>query len=246
MGFYGGNYKKRATVGELKLKAEKSLKKLKKKNPDDIRPVIIEGTKIAKCWWGKAWNDNLERYSDYENRIGRGKSYLKNGMVLDLRIKEGEAEAIVQGSRVKPYDVGIYIEPLKKEIWESIVKDCQGRIESLQELIEGKFPKELSELLTAKGRGLFPAPDEIDFHCTCPDWADMCKHVAAVLYGIGTRIDNNPELLFTLRGVNIDELISKTIEKKSEELLKKSTKKSKRAIVDEAVSDIFGIDIDGN
>ena len=169
---------------------------------------------------------------------------MKNGMVLDLRIKEGEAEAIVQGSRVKPYDVGIYIEPLKKEILESIVKDCQGRIESLQELIEGKFPKELSELLTAKGKGLFPAPYEIDFHCTCPDWADMCKHVAAVLYGIGTRIDNNPELLFTLRGVNIDELISKSVEKKSKELLEKSTKKSKRAIVDEDVSAIFGIDVD--
>ncbi len=243
MGYYGSGYKKRVTVGELKLKAEKNLQKFKKKNPD-INPVLIEGTKIAKNWWGKAWNDNLERYSDYENRIGRGKSYLKNGMVLDLRIEEGIAAAIVQGSRIKPYDANIYIEPLKKKIWESIVKDCQGKIESLQELIEGKFPKELSELLTAKGKGLFPAPDEIGFECSCPDWADMCKHIAAVLYGIGARIDNNPELLFTLRGVNIDELITKSVEKKSEELLKKSTKKSKRAILDEDISGIFGIDMD--
>lgn len=242
MSYYSSGYKKHVTVGELKLKRDKSLLKLtKKKNSPEIQPVIIEGSKIAKSWWGKSWNDNLERYSDYENRIGRGKSYLKNGMVLDLKIKECEVEALVQGTRVKPYEVRVRIEPLKEKIWQSIVKDCQGKIESLEELIEGKFPKELSQLLTAKGTGLFPSPDEIGFTCSCPDWASMCKHVAAVLYGIGARIDNSPELLFILRDAKIDELISEAVEEKSKELLKKSRKKTSRAIADEDISDIFNI-----
>ena len=242
MSYYSSGYKKHVTVGELKLKRDKSLLKLtKKKNSPEIQPVIIEGSKIAKSWWGKSWNDNLERYSDYENRIGRGKSYLKNGMVLDLKIKECEVEALVQGTRVKPYEVKVHIEPLKKKTWQSIVKDCQGKIESLEELIEGKFPKELSQLLTAKGTGLFPSPDEIGFTCSCPDWASMCKHVAAVLYGIGSRIDNSPELLFILRDAKIDELISEAVEEKSKELLKKSRKKTSRAIADEDISDIFNI-----
>lgn len=235
-------YKKYVSVEDLKIKGEKSLQKLKKKNPE-IQPIVITGKKIANSWWGKSWNDNLESYSDYSNRIGRGKSYVKNGMVLHLSITQCEIEAIVQGSRAKPYDIKVYIKPLKEEIWQSIVKDCQGKIESLQELIEGKFPKELSQLLTAKGKGLFPSPEEISFSCSCPDWASMCKHVAAVLYGIGARIDSNPQLLFLLRDANVEELITESVEKKSKDLLKKSNKKSARAIVDEDISGIFGIDM---
>lgn len=240
---FNRGYKKYATVESKRQKAEKSIEKLKKKDPE-IQPVIITGRKIATTWWGKSWNDNLERYSDYENRIGRGRSYVKNGAVLDLKITQGNVEALVQGSRAKPYKVSIIIEPLKKDIWERVVNDCGGKIESLQELIEGKFPAELSELLTAKDKGLFPSPQEISFICSCPDWASMCKHVAAVLYGVGARLDSNPELFFLLRNVNIEELISESVSKKSQSLLQKSQKKSDRIIDDDDISKVFGIDIE--
>ncbi len=241
---FSRGYKEYETVESRKQKAEKSLEKLKKKKKKEIQPVIITGKKIATTWWGKSWNDNLERYSDYENRIGRGRSYVKNGAVLDLKITQGNVEALVQGSRVKPYKVSITIDPLKKDIWEKVVSDCEGKIESLQELLEGKFPKELSELLTAKDKGLFPSPQEIYFECSCPDWASMCKHVAAVLYGVGARLDSNPELFFLLRDVNIDELISESVNKKSQSLLQKSQNKSDRVIDDEDISGVFGIDME--
>lgn len=240
---YGYGYKKQATAAEKIERNQEAIEKLRKKTPD-IAPVVINGRKLASTWWGKAWNNNLEKYSDYENRIGRGSSYVRQGAVLDLKIAPGKITALVQGSRKKPYDVDIAIKPLSKKSWDCITKSCEGRIESLQELIDGKFPKELDELFTAKGTGLFPAPKEISFHCSCPDWASMCKHVAAVFYGVGVRLDNNPELFFVLRDTNIDDMISKAITQKSETLLKKSDQKSKRAIDNDDISAIFGIDIE--
>jgi uncharacterized Zn finger protein len=240
---YGYGYKKQATVAEKIERNQSAIEKLRKKNPG-IEPVVISGRKLALTWWGNAWNNNLERYSDYENRIGRGSSYVRHGAVLDLKIAPGRVTALVQGSRKKPYDVDVTIEPLSKKSWDSIIKSCEGKIESLQELIDGKFPKELEELFTAKGTGLFPAPKEISFSCSCPDWASMCKHVAAVLYGIGARLDSNPGLFFVLRDANIDDLISKAITQKSETLLKKSDKKSSRAINNDDISAMFGIDME--
>ncbi|MBA1334415.1 MAG: hypothetical protein HPY66_2264 [Firmicutes bacterium] len=241
MSYYDGY--EYVTVAQNKAKAQKSLEKLRKKNPD-IAPVIINGRNIAKTWWGKTWNDNLERYSDYSNRIGRGRSYVRNGAVLDLKITPGKIAALVQGSRAKPYQVDIAIEPLSKNTWDTIAKACEGKIDSLQELLEGKFPKALAELFTAQGKGLFPAPKEISFDCSCPDWATMCKHVAAVLYGVGARLDENPALFFVLRNVNIDELVSKAVAQKTETLLRKSGRKSGRVISDGDISAMFGIDME--
>jgi len=241
MAYYDGY--EYVTVAEKKAKAQKSLEKLKKKNPD-MAPVIINGRSLAKTWWGKAWNDNLESYSDYSNRIGRGRSYVRNGAVLDLKIISGKISALVQGSRAKPYQVDIAIEPLSKNTWDTITKACEGKIDSLQELLDGKFPKALADLFTAQGKGLFPAPKEICFDCSCPDWATMCKHVAAVLYGVGARLDENPALFFILRNVNIDELVSKAIEQKTETLLKKSGRKSGRVISDGDIPAMFGIDME--
>ena len=184
-------------VAEKREKAKKTIEKLKKKDPS-ISPVIIEGRKIALTWWGKAWNDNLESYSDYSNRIGRGRSYVRNGAVLDLKISKGKIAALVQGSGSKPYKVNITIEPLNKKLLKELSKDCLGKIDTFEELMEGKFPKDLAELFTTKGRGLFPSPDEITLNCSCPDWAVMCKHVAAVLYGVGARLDKEPELFLHL------------------------------------------------
>jgi uncharacterized Zn finger protein len=241
MSFYG--YPEYVPVAERRRKAQNKVEKLKKKNPD-IAPVIITGRKLAVTWWGTAWSKNLESYSDYENRIGRGRSYLRNGAVLDLKIEQGLIKALVQGSSSKPYQVEVKISPLMGNQWEKIKKACAGRIDSLPELIDGKFPKALSDLFTTKGSGLFPAPREITFQCSCPDWAVMCKHVAAVLYGVGTRLDENPALFFTLRGVNVEELITGAIQGKMESMLSGSKPKSRRILADADVSDMFGVEVE--
>lgn len=242
MSYYNG-FPEYVPVAEKKQQAQKSIEKLKKKNPD-IAPVIISGRKLARTWWGKSWNDNLERYSDYANRIGRGRSYVRHGAVLDLQITPGTINALVQGSGRKPYQVNITIQPLLKGVWEAITQACAGKIDSLPELIEGKFPKALAELFTVQGKGLFPAPKEISLKCSCPDWANMCKHVAAVLYGVGARLDENPELFFILRNVKIEDLISATINQKSQTLLEKSKTKSGRVIDDTDISSMFGIEME--
>lgn len=239
MSFYG--YGEYVTVEERKNKARKAVEKLKKKNKD-ITPIVIEGRNIAKTWWGKAWNKNLESYSDYSNRIERGRSYVRNGSVLDLKIDKGIVRAFVLGSRAKPYEVDVKIQKINDDLWKKIIKSCEGKIESLQELIDGKFPKALSELFTAKGSGLFPSPKEISFSCSCPDWASMCKHVAAVLYGIGARLDESPEMFFSLRDVNIEDLISRAIQGKTKAMLAKSELKSRRILEDGDITSLFGVE----
>jgi uncharacterized Zn finger protein len=188
-------YPKYVTAAEKKAKAEKKLKQLRKKMPG-IEPVILDGSTLARTWWGKSWNRNLERYADYSNRIGRGKSYVRHGAVLDLKIEGGRVTALVQGTRAKPYEVVINIAPVKKVNWDQIRKQCQDELRSLTDLVAGRFPKELGEIFLAEGKGLFPTPGEISFDCSCPDWASMCKHVAATLYGVGARLDEDPLLFY--------------------------------------------------
>lgn len=238
MGYYG--FPRYESVAEKKAKASRSLAKMKKKNPD-IEPVIIEGRTLVKSWWGKSWNINLESYADYSNRIERGKRYVRNNAVLDLKISKGKVAAKVQGSRVKPYDVEITIDALDNKKWEQVTELCNHRIDSLEQLIEGKFPKELEILFTDKKYGMFPSPKEIHFACSCPDWAYMCKHVAATLYGIGARLDNDPMLFFALRDIDGQMLIRKSMERKLESMLKNAGKKSKREIAAKDISDIFGL-----
>lgn len=234
-GFY--NYE---SVAVKKDRAAKALMKLKKKNPY-ITPVVINGRQIAKSWWGKAWIENLERYADYENRIDRGKSYVRNGMVLDLKIKQGCISAMVCGSRAKPYEVSINIDPLPQASMDKLSKLCSHRIDTIEALIAGKFTKELGELLSAKGTGLFPSPNEIHFSCSCPDWAYMCKHVASVLYGIGARLDDEPLLFFTLRNIDAERFIKKSVTEKTKLMLDNAGKKSRRSIDDKDIAELFGI-----
>lgn len=231
------------SVAEKRAKAVKKLNQLKKKNPH-INPIVIDGTAIARTWWGKAWNKNLESYADYHNRIGRGRSYVRHGAVLDLQIGSGEVESLVQGSRSRPYSVTIRIKAMGKKNWKEIKTASQGKLDSLQELLAGKFPKGLGEIFTTQGKGLFPSPEEIDFSCSCPDWASMCKHVAATLYGIGARLDQDPELFFKLRQVKMKDLVTEAVEGKTRELLKKARKKSARVIDDSDLADVFGIDME--
>jgi uncharacterized Zn finger protein len=238
MGYSG--YPKYESVAEKKHKAAIALAKLKKKNPN-IQPVMIEGRTLVKSWWGKAWNHNLESYADYSNRISRGRSYVRNNAVLDLKIVKGNVIAQVKGSRVKPYEVVIQIDALSQEKWSQVIDLCNHSVASLEQLVEGKFPEQLETLFTNLKYGIFPSPEEIHFGCNCPDWAYMCKHVAAVLYGIGSRLDNNPMLFFELRDVDSHALIKKTMESKLDHMLDNATKKSNREIDEKDVFDVFGV-----
>ena len=200
--YYG--WKPYVSVAARRQKAERALAKLRKKG-ETPSGVAIDGRTIAKTFWGKAWCDNLERYSDYENRLPRGRTYVRNGSVVDLRIAPGEVTALVSGSSL--YTVKAQISPVPKSRWSAIRNDCAGAIDSLVELLQGRFSKGVMERICREGAGLFPTPKEITFTCSCPDWAAMCKHVAAVLYGIGARLDHSPDVLFVLRQVDHNELI---------------------------------------
>jgi uncharacterized Zn finger protein len=239
MSYWG--FPKYVSVAEKRVKAAKKLEKLKEKR--DVKPVVLQGKAIARTWWGKAWNENLERYADYENRIGRGRSYVRHGAVLDLQIREGEVVALVQGSQSNPYEVVITINKLAKDAWKNISDSCAGMIESLSELMAGKFPKAMAEAFMGQGTGLFPTSKEIRLRCSCPDSATMCKHVAASLYGVGARLDEDPSLFFSLRGVDTSDLISRTIVSGTERLLSKAGKKSARIISDADLSAVFGIEL---
>lgn len=237
-GYYGfGAY---VSVAEKRAKADRMAAKLRKKNPD-LQPVVLEGKTIAESWWGNAWIRNLESYADYKNRISRGKSYVRNHAVLDLNIGEGHVDALVMGSSSKPYAVAVDMDVLEEKRWKQVVNLCNHRIDSVEQLTMGKFPKELADLFKEKNYGLFPAPGEIHFYCSCPDYAYMCKHVAAVLYGIGARLDLDPLLFFTLRGTDIQELIRRSVENRMESMLKNSGKKSGRTMSEEEMHRVFGI-----
>jgi len=239
MGYRDYNNYHYVSAAEKAEKARKQLEKLRKKDPG-LSPIIIEGNTIAKSWWGKAWTKNLESYADYASRIGRGRSYVKNGMVLDLKIEEGEVSALVAGSRSKPYSIIITIKPISGDMLERLVKLCNRKISTLEELVEGRFPKDLADLFTKTGLGLFPTNKEIKFSCTCPDWANMCKHVSAVLYAIGAKLDSDPTLFFKLRGVDFGLFLAKTVGEKTDNMLKNAGAKSDRVLADEDVSKLFG------
>lgn len=199
------SWKPYVPVAERRRKAEKSAQQSRNKGLT-LSPVKITGSAIATTFWGKAWCGNLERYSDFSNRLPRGRSYVRNGAVMDLRITPGKVAARVVGSRI--YTTTVTVAALPKARWKALATDCSKSIDSLVELMQGRLSKAVMTRICRDGTGLFPAPREIAFDCSCPDWAVMCKHVAAVLYGIGARLDAAPELLFTLRKVDAADLVA--------------------------------------
>lgn len=203
-GFYG--FKPYVPVRVRRAHAARELTKLEKKGRQ-VSPVVIEGRQIARTFWGEAWCDNLERYSDFANRLPRGRTYARNGSVVDLQITSGRVTALVSGSSM--YTVNVAVEPVPRARWRDVCKDCSGAIDSVIELLQGRLSQGVMTRICDEKTGLFPSPREIRFTCSCPDWASMCKHVAAVLYGIGARLDHQPELLFTLRNVDQQDLIAK-------------------------------------
>jgi len=225
------------SVGARRAQAARELAKLQKKGRK-MSPVAIEGRKIAGTFWGEAWCDNLERYSDYANRLPRGRTYVRNGSVLDLQVGPGCVTALVSGSTM--YDVKVTVGPVAPARWSAICKDCSGAIDSLVELLQGRLSKGVMTRLCEEKTGLFPSPKEILFTCSCPDWASMCKHVAAVLYGIGARLDHQPELLFVLRKVDQQDLIAKA----GSDLSKKGRRPAGvKMLVSDDLSEVFGIEM---
>jgi uncharacterized Zn finger protein len=225
------------SVAAKRHNAEREVAKLRKRG-ESIAPVRIEGRAIAKSFWGQAWCANLERYSDYENRLPRGRSYVRNGSVVDLQIAKGEIAAMVAGSEL--YKIKVSIAPVVKARWKSICRDCAGSIDSLVELLQGRLAKSVMDRVCREGDGLFPAPGEIKLACSCPDWADMCKHVSAVLYGVGARLDDKPELLFVLRGVDETELIARAGQDLS---LPQTAPGTAKVLVDTDVAALFGLEM---
>lgn len=236
MSFYG--WKPYVSVAERRRKAEKAAAKAKKSGAD-LSPVEASRGAIAKTFWGKAWCENLEAYSDYANRLPRGRTYVRNGSVIDLKITEGEVRAQVMGSSL--YKVAVKVTTVPVKHWRAIGADCSGSIDSLVELLQGKLSRAVMERICTPQTGLFPAPKEIEFTCSCPDWASMCKHVAAVLYGVGARLDQQPELLFSLRRVDAKDLVSQA----GAGLPKAKKGPTTGKVLDTSMlADVFGIEMD--
>jgi uncharacterized Zn finger protein len=238
--FYEWGWRPYVSVAERRRRALRAMEKLKKKG-QIVSPVNIEGRTIAKTFWGKAWCDNLEHYSDFASRLPRGRTYVRSGSVMDLQIAGSKVNALVCGSEV--YKVEVKVTPVLKARWISICEDCSGAIDSLVELLQGRFSKGVMERICRQGTGLFPSPQEIQFSCSCPDWASMCKHIAAVLYGIGARLDQEPELLFKLHAVDEKDLIANA--GKDLPLAKKAPAPEK-TLGSEELSEIFGLEMAQN
>jgi uncharacterized Zn finger protein len=200
-----------------------------------MSPVSIAGRKIAQTFWGKAWCDNLERYRDFAYRLERGRSYVRSGSVLDLKIEAGKIIAKVSGSSL--YDVAIEIDAVHRDTWRAIQRDCAGGIGSRLDLLGGRLSEPVMARLCADRTGMFPAPSGIRFTCSCPDYATMCKHVAATMYGVGARLDHAPELLFTLRRVSVDELLASAVSELP------ATPSKARVLAADGLASLFGIEL---
>ncbi len=235
-GYYGGF--QHQSVAERRRKAEEAVRNIQRKG-EKIEPVQLEGRKIATTFWGKAWCDNLESYSDFANRLPRGRSYVLNSAVIDLKITAGKVAALVQGTSL--YKITIQIEPLAAQRWEKFKRENAGKVTNLLDLLQGKLSKDILENITERHSGLFPSPHEIKLKCSCPDWADMCKHVAAALYSVGARLDTKPELFFTLRGVDMQELVVAASAGATQPL---AAVDDAGALAGEDLSALFGVEIE--
>src|SRR5882757_5742367 len=233
-----GGWSPYVPVAARRRKAEREMEKLRKKGAV-LSPVKIEGRQIARTFWGKAWCDNLEGYRDYENRLPRGRTYVRNGSVVDLRIAPLEIKALVSGSSI--YKVSVNVAAVPKAHWQSLCRDCAGGIDSLVELLQGRFSKGVMERICGQDKGLFPRPSEIGFSCDCSDYASMCKHIAAVLYGVGARLDESPELLFRLRAVDKTELLSDLGSALPDTRTKRDTAQT---LVGDDLAALFGLDME--
>ncbi len=216
----------------------------KKKNNEIREPIIIEGRTISSSWWGKAWCDNIDIYADFDNRLPRGRSYVRSGCVIDLKIEYGVIRALVVGSRPRPYKIKIDIKPFNDKEIKAFEDKCRNNFESVEDFINGRFPDSFKEYFTSYSLNLFPKVREMTFSCSCPDWAELCKHVAAVLYGIGRKLDDDPMLLLRLRGIDTASFSEKIVNREAEKLALSSSLSLPpgRAMDMEEASLLFSVD----
>jgi uncharacterized Zn finger protein len=235
----GWDFRPYVSVGTKRARAAQALAKLAKRNGRKPEPIVVvkRRREIATTFWGKAWCDNLERYADFANRLPRGRTYVRNGSVVDLAIGTGTIDARVAGSEL--YEVTIRMTPVANARWRRIIGRCTGKIGSLVALLRGELSADVMAVLVDAKDGLFPSPREMTLECSCPDWADVCKHVAAVLYGVGIRLDEKPALFFALRAVDESELVRSA----TSAAVRPSASGGKRIAADK-VADVFGIDLE--
>ncbi len=239
MSWYG-DWKPKPKVAEQARQAEKQRAKLERKG-QICKPIHkIEGLKIARSVWGKAWCSHMEARAEYDNRLGRGRSYVRHGCVIDLNVSAGQIKALVSGSEL--YKVTITIKPVEAPVWQQIVKACTGQIATIIEVLQGKLSQSVMEVVSRPGEGLLPLPQQIQFDCSCPDYTELCKHVAATLYGVGARLDQSPELLFELRGVSPQDLIQTLAAAPAAEAAPTDALQNANA---DDLSALFGIDLGG-
>jgi uncharacterized Zn finger protein len=232
------------SVATRRARARAAAEKIARRQKRNLAPVApIDGNKIVRTFWGKAWCDNLESYRDYEHRLPRGRSYVRHGAVIDLQIMAGKIAALVSGTST--YDVAVKIRSLPPKSWTQLAAECAGHIDSLVDLLRGTLPARVMELVTRKEGGLFPSPKQISFECSCPDAAEMCKHVAATLYGVGVRMDEKPELFFELRGVDHTELVGGAATAAPGLAAESKTRSNRRVLEGADLSALFGIELDG-
>lgn len=237
MGRYDDYYPPYVSMDDRRAQAAAAVVKLSKKLKRELHPVVIEGTAIAKSFWGKAWCENIAaEYASEANRLPRGRSYVRSGAVVDLTMEPGLIKALVQGSRKTPYEVTIQVAPLSEQQKETIRRTCREQALSALDLLQGKMPKALLEFFSSGKDGIFPRCREMEFDCSCPDWESLCKHLAAVLYAVGHRCDEQPELLFALRGMDIAELVAETAELSL-------TSASETELGEADLASMFGIDL---
>jgi uncharacterized Zn finger protein len=224
-------------VAQRRAQAAREMGRLQRKGLK-VQPVRIAGRQIARTFWGEAWCGHLEKFSDFENRLPRGRTYVRNGAVCHLDIQTGRISAKVSGSEL--YDVSVKIRPLSRDRWTRVKSLCVGQVSSALELLQGRLSDQVMSIITSRNQGLFPGPKEMTLSCSCPDWAEMCKHVAAVLYGVGARLDESPELLFRLRGVDPNELVGRA---SVQAVVAKASSRVGRRLGEDRLGEVFGIDI---
>lgn len=162
---------------------------------------------FGESWWAKRWIAVLESFQ-IGARLGRGRSYARSGQVLSIDIGKGSVNAKVQGSRSRPYDIAIKVKPLSEGDWGKLTDALSHQAIFAAKLLTGEMPQDIESVFKEAGLSLFPkALKDLETHCSCPDWSNPCKHIAAVYYLLGEEFDRNPFLIFKLRGMEKEELL---------------------------------------
>ena len=161
---------------------------------------------FGESWWAKRWIAVLEGF-DIGARLNRGRSYARKGQVMNVDISKGSVRAKVQGSSSSPYRITIEIKALSAADWKKLARALSGEAVFAAKLLAGEMPQEIEQVFTRAGLSLFPAKlRDLETDCSCPDWSNPCKHIAAVYYLLGEEFDRDPFLLFRLRGMSREEL----------------------------------------